>query len=120
VSYTVDEAATIGEALKNAAVGNPCRQLRYEFSKRAREWLRAAEELSAADDPDSEIEATIELVSAVANAMQIPGDSPTGWLTVVRTMARDGQFSMQLENPKSPQPVWRNFYGPSSPCVVRA
>lgn len=107
--FGVDTAKKQAEALLTAAAASPVRQIRYDLHRRGLEWKRAAELLEGSED------AVIELVGSVGPGMRVPAGS--GTCTVVRTMSRDGQFSLHLEDIDG-RPIYDNFAGPSSPCVV--
>lgn len=116
--YTHDTAIKQAAALLEAAKASPVRQFRYELHRRGLEWKRAAVELEGAADNDAvDSEVVIELAGSVTPGMAIPAHS--GWTTVVRTMNRDGQFSIHIEDGDG-RPQYLNLAGPASPVVVQA
>ena len=114
-----EEALMQCAALATAAAESPVRQLRYELRKRAREWSRACEYLDDADEG----EAAIELIGSITSGMYAfrgAADEPEDqWAYVVRVLMRDNQASLHLEDAMG-RPIYQNYYGPSSPVVVKA
>lgn len=108
--FGVDTAKKQSEALLTAAAASPVRQVRYDLHRRGLEWKRAADLLEGSDD------AVIELAGSVGPGMKVPAGN-SGTCTVVRTMSRDGQFSLHVEDIDG-RPIYENFASPASPCVV--
>lgn len=111
MAISLEAAVAQADALATAANASPIRQIRYDLHRRGLEWKRAAGELEGAED-----EAVIELAGSIGPGMMVPSGS--GALTVVRTMSRDGQFSLHLEDIDG-RPIYINRAGPSSPVVVQ-
>lgn len=117
MSYTAEEARKTGELLQKAANACVVRPTRFELYARGTEWIRAAIEMEDADEG----EAVIELAGNVGVGMKVLGDDQDPWWPVRRVLGtRDGQFSVQVENPSTPQPKYRNVMGSASPMVVKA
>lgn len=113
----VDEARKQAATLKACANESPVRQYRWEMRRRGIEWVNRADELAAAGEDDGHPEAAIELVGAVGPGMRVFAGAD-GFLPVIRQMTRDGQLSLHLEGPTG-QPRFLNFYGATSPVVVK-
>lgn len=109
--YGVETATKQAETLLKAASESPVRQLRYDLHRRGIEWKRAAKELEGAEG-----EAVIELAGSIGPGMMVAAGS--GSCSVVRTMSRDGQFSLHIEDIDG-RPIYLNYAGPASPVVVQ-
>lgn len=116
MSWTAEEAKATGELLMETGSKITVRSVRYELRERGKEWLRAARELDGCDEG----EAAIELVGNIGQGMGVLGNEDEPWFKVIRVMNRDGQASIHCENPMDPRPIYRNYFGPGSPVVVRA
>lgn len=108
----LEEAQRQAATLLQASEDSPVRQYRYELRRRGVEWQRAAKELEG-----NEEQAAIELVGSVGPGMKVPLSRAMG--VVIRQMSRDGQLSLHVED-EDGRPVYLNFVGSSSPCVVQA
>jgi hypothetical protein len=117
MSYTVDEAAKQAEMFLKASSGSPVRSVRYELYKRGKEWQRAVEELGVTEELEAD-QAVIESIGNIGPGMMVIGDHKEPWWPVVKIQNRDGQTSLMLEDGDG-RPQWRNFFGPSSPVVVK-
>lgn len=112
----VESAKAVHAAL--CAPTNFPRAVRYEFRRRAKEWAHAVALVEAAESGMADEGAVIVLAGSVVPGMEVPVS--LGWGEVMRVIRRDAQVTLHVEHPEDPRPVYQNFYGPSSPCVVRA
>jgi hypothetical protein len=113
VTWTAEEATKMGEELLRLGKTFPVRQMRYEFHRRGTEWKRVGVELEDADEG----EAAIELVSGVIRGMSVIGNDRTPWMEVVAINNNGTGLGVDDGDGRT---IWRNFYGPTSPVVVRA
>ena len=109
-----DEASKQADALAAAALASTVRQFRYELKRRYKEWQRAIADLES-----SEGEGCIELLGAVTPGMSAFGGGidQEAWLPVVRVFQNGGQWSLHLDD--MGRAAYRNFWGASSPVVVK-
>lgn len=115
---TLEDAKAQGEMLVKLGQESPVRQYRYELRRRGKEWLNAAEtfsQLGSLEDPGA-----IELAGSIGAGMRaFYPTRETNWAIVIRTMQRDGQLSIHVEDDDG-RPQYLNLFGPSSPVVVKA
>lgn len=115
MTVSVEEAETMGKLLRELAKSAVLRQYRYEMNRRATEWEKAAADAKLASE-----DGAIELAGAVGPGMRIlfpRGDED--WAGVIRVLTRDGQLSIHAEDGDG-RPQYLNFFGPTSPVVVKA
>lgn len=111
MSVDAAEALDQAEALRNAALCSPVRQVRYELGAQADEWDRAANLVVSADS-----EATIELLGAVCPGMRVfIGEA--GYAKVIRKTS--GGTTLHVEDEFDPRGRYWNFHSDRSPVVVR-
>lgn len=113
MSFTTDQATRMAELFGQLADEAPCRQVRFEMARRAKEWQHAAK-----DSAEADAGGVIELAGVVTPGMVVFRPSHRGdWMTVVRKLEQGGQFSLHLEDDDG-RPVYANLWGPTSPVVV--
>lgn len=114
----VGTARKQGEAMLAAAEASPVRQFRYELRRRGKEWARAAEEFGLVEGDC----AAIELVGSVCPGMFVldtSSDYGDHWRPVIRCFESRGQWSIHYQGADG-RDRYDNFYGATSPTVVKA
>lgn len=129
--YSIDDARAQYKALAAAANASPVLQCKAQLAQMGREWQRAGETLKELSDPtldpntgqviSYESEWTITVAGAVVGGMIVVAvdDPDSDTATVIRTMARDGQFSVHATHTRLNAGSYLNLTGPGSPVVVR-
>jgi len=114
--YTAIDAGQMADVLNQAAEASCVAAIKYELSRRSREWADTAEGLGDVGDRGE-----VSLLGAVMPGMYVyypTARSDDPWLYVVRTMNQWGQHTLHLDDRGSP--VYINLHSASSPLVVKS
>lgn len=111
-----ESAAAQRDTLEQAVLGSPVPQVRYLLQRMGREWRNAIADHEAATEAGED--AIIAFAGSLSAGMLVWQPNRDGnWLSLVRTMQRDGQLSLHIEDADG-RPTYRNLLTGSSPVVV--
>ena len=126
--YGIEEARHQYEALRGAAEVSPVLQCRAQLAQQGREWRDAGTMLKmlSEENTDSKTGAItwesnygIVVAGSVVGGMILASEKDEQDATVIRTMARDSQFSIHVTNTRYEAGTYMNLVSASSPVVAR-